>query len=143
MAAHLDVQPLCQLGRQQLLVDEHAQHRHDQRHQQRGRTAFPGDVAQREDDATVGTQQHVVEIATNGVRRPCDAEGFDSRGGVDLARQHGLLNLARHFEVFLQRQPIGDLQQDQQVEDEEAAGQPHRAVVPPEAQEPASTGPTG
>ena len=86
---------------------------------------------------------HVVEIAADRVGRARDAERFDPGGRVDLARQHRLLNLARDFEVLLQRQAIGHLQQDQQVQHQEAAGQPHRAVRPRERRDRHATARTG
>ena len=128
MAAHLDVQAHGQLDRLEAFIDQHAEHRDGQCHQQRRRAALAGDIAQGEHDAPVGPPDQVVEIAADGVGRPRDAEGFDAGRRVDLARQHRLLNLAGHLEVLLQRQPVGDLQQDQQVQHQEAAGEPHRAL---------------
>ena len=55
-----------------------------------------------------------------------------SRRGVGAARQHRQLDLARDLELALERQPVGDLEQHQQVDQQEAehqrerAGRPHR-----------------
>jgi len=54
-------------------VDERPQHRDDERHEERGRAAFAGDVTERDDDPSVSERQHVVEVAADGVGRSCQS----------------------------------------------------------------------
>jgi hypothetical protein len=49
---------------------------------------------------------------------------------VGPARQHRELNLARDLELALERQPVGDLEQHQQVHEDEADDQRERPVGP-------------
>ena len=124
-----------QRRRFQRLVDERAQHRQQQRHQERRRTALAGDVAERDDDAAVGQRQHVVEIATDRVGRPRHAADLDVADGVGAARQHRELDLARDFQLALERQPVGHLEQHEQVDQEQADDERERAVGPDRQQQ--------
>ena len=72
-------------------------------------------------------RQDVVEVAADGVGRPGHAERLDAGRVEGAARQHRLLDLAGDFEVVLQRQPVGHLEQHQQVDQQEAGQQPQRA----------------
>ena len=47
------------------------------------------------------------------------SHGFHAWCAVQAGRQHGLLNLARDLEIVLQRQPVGDLEQHEQVQQAE------------------------
>ena len=102
------------------LVDERAQHGEQQRHQQRRRAAFAGDVAERDHQPAV--------VAAAGCRRSRRRRCSPGRVSRHVstparcsiaARQHRQLDVARDLEVVLERQPIGDFQQDQQVHQRE------------------------
>ena len=77
-----------------------------------------------------GSGQDVVEIAADGVGRARHAADGRVAGVSHAARQHRQLDVARDLEVALERQPIRDLHQDQQVDGDEADEQPQRAVHP-------------
>ena len=75
----LRVEPRREVGGLEPLVDERAHHRQQQRHQQRGRAALAGDVAERQQHAAVGERQDVVEVAADRVGRPGHPERLDAR----------------------------------------------------------------
>ena len=105
----------------ELLVDERAQHRQEQRHQQRRGAAFAGDVAERQTMiAAIGLRQHVVEVAADRVGGLGEAGNVDVGRRERAARQHRQLNLARDLELALERESIGDLEQHQQVDEDQA-----------------------
>ena len=130
VAQQLHVEALEQRARRQPLVDERAQHGEEQGHQQRRRTALAGDVAERDDHASVGERDHVEEVAADRVGRPRVAVHLDARRAERALRQHRALDVARDVQVVLERQAIGDLEHDQQVEQHEADAEEDDAVVP-------------
>ncbi len=111
----------------QSLVNQRAHHRQQQGHQQRRRTPLAGDVAQRQQHAAIGQREDVVEIAAHGVGRTGHPERLESLSLIRRPRQHRLLNLARDFQVVLQRQSIRDFEHHQQVHEQEAEQQPDRS----------------
>ena len=128
LPAHLDVQPRHQRGRLEPLVDERAHHREQQRHQQRRGTAFAGDVADGRDETAVAERQDLVEVAAHRVGRPAQSGDVGAGRAEPAGRQHRLLNLARDFEIVLERQPIGDFEQHEQVHQREGDEQRHQPV---------------
>ena len=108
------------VGRLEPLVDERAQHREQQRHQQRRRAALAGDVAER--DHQRGRRR--AAGCRRSRRRRCWPAGscrrLRRRARVKRPRrQHRLLDLARDLEIVLERQPVGDFEQHQQVHQHE------------------------
>ena len=101
--ADLDVQPLDEGGGLHPLLNERAQAGEQQGHEQRGRTALAGDVAERHDDSAVGEWQDIVEISADGVGGSSHAADFDIADGECPSREQGQLDLARHFQLSLQR----------------------------------------
>ena len=79
MSADLRVESSHQVGVLEAFVDERSHHREQQRHQQRGGAALAGDVAERQQHASVGQRKDVVEIAADRVRRTRHPERFDAR----------------------------------------------------------------
>jgi hypothetical protein len=69
------------------------------------------------------------KVAADGVGGTADADGLDAGRGEQPAREHRLLNLARDLEVVLERQPVGDFEQDQQVHQHEREEQRPRALT--------------
>ena len=124
MLHDLRVEPRHQLGVLEPFVDERAHHGEQQRHQQRGRAALAGDVAKRQQHASVGERKDVVEVAAHGVGRPGHPECFDAQRTELCSRQHRLLNLPRDLEIILQRQAVGNFEQHQQVHEQKAREQP-------------------
>ena len=122
-------------ARLELLVDERAQHRQQQSHEQRRGTAFAGDVAERENDPAVGQRQHVVEVAADGVGGAGHAADLDVAGSIRAARKHRQLNLARNFELAFERQTVGDLEQHEQIDQQQADDERERAVGPDRRQQ--------
>jgi len=53
----------------------------------------------------------------------------------ETAWKHRELNLARNFELPLERQPVGDLQQHQQIDEDETDDERERAVSPDRRQD--------
>ena len=123
----LRVEPRHEVGALEAFVHERAHHREQQRHQQRGGAALAGDVAERQQHASVGQRKDVVEIAADRVGGPRHPERFDARRLERRARQHRLLDLAGDLEIVLERQPVGDFEQHEQVDQQEAREQPQRA----------------
>ena len=119
MPADLQVQTSDQVGGLEPLVHERAQDGQEQGHQQSRRTALAGDVSHRHHHASIVERQDVVDVAADGVRRAAEAERFDAGRFVEPFRQHRLLDVARDFEVVLERQAIGDLEQHQQIHQRE------------------------
>ena len=58
-----------------------------------------------------------------------EAERFDAGPRPRAFGQHRVLDLARHFEIALERQAIGDLEQHEQVHQQEPGEQRQRAVA--------------
>ncbi len=109
-------------------LHERSEHGQEQCHQERGRAALARDVAERHHETAVSQVDHVEEVAAHRVRRPAEADGFRRRSPVQSVRQHGHLDLAGDLQVVLEREPLGDLEQHQQVHQQEAKEQPARAV---------------
>ena len=81
---------------------------------------LPATSPTRDHEPAVVERQDVVEVAADRVRRPAQAD--TSRRPARCKRplrQHRLLDLARDLEIVLQRQPVGDLEQHQQVHQRE------------------------
>ena len=130
MPRDLDVETGDEPRRLEALVDERAEHREEQRHQERRGTAFAGDVAERDHEPAVGQREDVIEIAADGVGRTRHAAHNRVTRGPDAARQHGELDVARDFEVAFERETVGDLHEDQEVDRGKARQQPQRSIGP-------------
>ena len=63
---------------------------------------------------------------------------LDDTADEGVLRQHCELDVPRDLQVVLQRQPVGHLQEHQQVDQREAAEQPEGAVGPDRTREPDS-----
>ena len=74
-----------------------------------------------------GQRQDVVEVAADRVGGPGHAERLEPGRVIRRPRQHGLLDLPGDLEIVLERQPVGHLDQHQQVEQQEPGEQPQRA----------------
>ncbi len=116
------------VGQRQVLVDEGAQDGEEQRHEQRRGAGLAGHVAERHEHRAVGLRQDVVEVAAHGVGGLGQAEGLDAGPRPGAVGQHRLLDLARHFEVALEREAVGHFEQHEQVHQQEPAEQPERAI---------------
>ena len=105
-------------------------HRQEQGHQQRRRAALARHVADGDDDPAVGQRQDVVEVSADRIGGPRRAADLDVARGVRAVRQHRQLDLARHLELALQRQPIRDLEQDEEIDHQQADQESERPVRP-------------
>jgi hypothetical protein len=119
MPAHLDVEPLGERGGLEPFVHQRSEHREEQRHQQRGRAALSRHVADRDDDASVRQREDVVEVPADGVGRPRQPEGLERGRFVLRLGEHRVLDVARDLQVVLEREPVGHLEQDEQVDQQE------------------------
>jgi len=82
------------------------------------------------------SRRKFVEIVAHRVGRPGAARHFDAAADERVLRQHRELDLPRDLQVVLQRQPVGHLQEHQQVDQREAAEQPEGALGPDRTSDP-------
>ena len=99
VTGHLYVQPRGKVGDiARWLVrgfDQRPKHRQQQRHEQRRRAAFAGDIAECHDQPAIGQSDDIEEVTTDGVGGAAEANGFDGGRAVQAVRQHGQLDVAR------------------------------------------------
>ena len=74
--------------------------------------------------------QDIEEISADRVGGSSDAADFDIADGECPSREQGQLDLARHFQLSLQRQPVCHFQQHQQVDQEQADQQGDGPIGP-------------
>ena len=124
------VQLLDKDGGREVFGREGPEHREEERHEKSGGAPFSGDITQYDEELPVGERENVVQVTPDGIGWPRLARRLDAGGPICHLGQHRELNISRHLQVVLEREPVGHLEEDQEVDEHKAAQQPQRAISP-------------